>query len=271
MASAKELIVKPISAKDARRIVKKIHYSGKVVNNSSLHFGVFLNGKCEGAMQFGASLDKRKMQGLVKNTGWNEFLELNRMAFSDVLPRNSESRSLSVAFMLIRKHYPNIKWIVSFADGAQCGDGTIYRASGFYLVGIKKNNQMWIAPNNDVFSRMSLTDGRSKKEQKRAKIIARVTMTKGKYMESGASSMRQYIDAGFKPIDGSQLKYIYFIDKTCKERLTVPILPFSKIQEMGAGMYKGIKRSLVKEQQIPSVDSGLTPTATLQTSETTNG
>jgi (2Fe-2S) ferredoxin len=34
MASAKDLIVKPISAADANRIVKSLHYSGKVVQNS---------------------------------------------------------------------------------------------------------------------------------------------------------------------------------------------------------------------------------------------
>ena len=38
---------------------------------------------------------------------------------------------------------------------------------------------------------------------------------------------------------GYQLRYIYFLDQSVKERLTVPILPFSKIEEMGAGMYKG--------------------------------
>ena len=32
---------------------------------------------------------------------------------------------------------------------------------------------------------------------------------------------------------------IFLIDKTCK--ITVPILPFSKIDELGAGMYKGVK------------------------------
>lgn len=32
---------------------------------------------------------------------------------------------------------------------------------------------------------------------------------------------------------------MYFIDKSCKDKLTVPELPFSKIDEMGAGMYKG--------------------------------
>lgn len=34
--------------------------------------------------------------------------------------------------------YP-IEWVVSFADATQCGDGTIYRASGFLLTGIREN------------------------------------------------------------------------------------------------------------------------------------
>ena len=38
---------------------------------------------------------------------------------------------------------------------------------------------------------------------------------------------------------GYQLRYIYFIDPKWRKRLTVPEIPFSKIDEMGAGMYKG--------------------------------
>ena len=119
MATAKDIHVAPISSEAARALVRRLHYSGKVTQNSQLHFGVFLNGRLEGAMQFGPSLDKRKIQGLVRDTGWNDFLELNRMAFSEALPRNSESRALGIAFRLIRKHYQHIEWVVSFADGTQ--------------------------------------------------------------------------------------------------------------------------------------------------------
>jgi len=82
VASAKDLIVKPIASADARAFIRKNHYSGKVATNSQLHLGVFWDGKLEGVMQFGPSLDKSKIIGLVEGTGWNEFLELNRMAFS---------------------------------------------------------------------------------------------------------------------------------------------------------------------------------------------
>ena len=40
-------------------------------------------------------------------------------------------------------------------------------------------------------------------------------------------------------MEGFQLRYIYFIDKAWRDRLTVPVLPFSAIDEVGAGMYRG--------------------------------
>jgi hypothetical protein len=241
MVTAKDIRIAPINSATANVLVRRIHYSGKVVNNSQLHLGVFLDNRLEGAMQFGPSLDKRKIQGLVSGTKWSGFIELNRMAFSDNLPRNSESRALGVAFRLIKKHYPHIEWIVSFADATQCGDGTIYRAAGFVLTGIKKNNQIWEAPDGNVFSRTSLTDGRSKQQQAQAiNILSRTTVTKGKHiLNSGAASMKIFKSAGWRPKLGYQLRYIYFLNPEAKSRLTVPIIPFSKIDEIGAGMYKG--------------------------------
>ena len=155
MASAKDILIKPITAHAANALVKKVHYSGKVVANSSLHFGAFLDGKLEGVMSFGSPMDKSKVLPLVKDTKWSDMLELNRMAFSDVLPKNSESRALGVAFRLIKKHYPNIEWILSFSDGTQCGDGAIYRASGFVLTSIKENSSLFDTPSGEPIARMT--------------------------------------------------------------------------------------------------------------------
>jgi hypothetical protein len=240
--SAKEIIVKPISSQDAARIVKACHYSGKVVQNSQLHFGVFLNGKCGGAMQFGPSLDKRKIQGLVSGTGWNGFIELNRMAFADWLPRNSESRAIAVAMRLIRKTYPFIEWVISFADGTQCGDGTIYRASGFVLTGIKENNQIWQAPDGDNFFPHVVTDGPSKQQSIRLGKCSKnnTDQRQAHAKRSVLNEPLRTLDA--KPLPGFQLRYIYFLNPAARSRLTVPILPFSEIDRRGAGMYKGKPR-----------------------------
>lgn len=150
MATAKEIRLAPIKSADANAFVKAHHYSGKYAFGSSIHLGVFLDDRLHGVMQFGTSVDKRKIQGLVSGTKWHEFLELNRMAFDDVLPRNSESRALSIAWKMFKKNAPQIKWVVSFADGTQCGDGTIYRAAGFLLTGVNKNRSMWLLPSGEV-------------------------------------------------------------------------------------------------------------------------
>lgn len=232
-------------------------------------------------MQFGPSLDKRKVQGLVDGTGWNGFIELNRMAFSERLPRNSESRALGIAMRIIRKAYPHIEWVISFADGAQCGDGTIYRAAGFVLTGIRKNTSLWRGPDGSVsddatvktnptrppvFSRTSLTDGKSKQQQQQAmQIVSRTTVTKGGHAASagGGASMKLYKAAGFEPIPGFQLRYLYFLNPAARSRLTVPILPFSRIAEMGAEMYKGQARAKDQAASNPDALGGETPTRTL--------
>tara|TARA_R100000951_G_C2646126_1_gene182639 strand:- start:872 stop:1546 length:675 start_codon:yes stop_codon:yes gene_type:complete len=223
MGRAKEIILKVIPSNRANDFVKKHHYSGKVVPNSQLHFGCFLDGKLGGVMSYGASMDKRKVGATVKNTHWNSFIELNRMAFSDILPKYAESRCIAISIKLIKKNAPHIKWIVSYADATQCGDGTIYRASGFKLIGIKKNNQILLWKN---------------------KTIAKKTLDNKNYPKiNGKYYSRYLLEKGeAKPLKGYQLKYIYFIDKTKEKDLSVPIIPFSKIKEMGIGMYKGKMR-----------------------------
>lgn len=237
MTSPKDIILKPIDRKTADAVIKRHHYSGKVVNNSQLHIGVFIGGELHGAMQFGPSMDKRKILNLVRGTAWNGFLELNRMAFGPALPPNSESRAIAVAMRIIRKHAPHVEWVVSFSDATQCGDGTIYRASGFWLTQIKENNQIWEAPTGERFARLSLTDGRSLNVQRRAQEIAGINGV------GGTTSMDPYKQAGFVPISGFQMRYIYPLNDTIKDRLTVPILPYSAIDEAGARMYKGVALS----------------------------
>ena len=223
MGRAKEIIVKVIQAKIANEFVKKHHYSGKVVPNSILHFGAFLDEKLHGVLSYGSPMVKKNVIHFVENTKWNEIIELNRMAFDDYLPKNSESRCIAITINLIKKNASHIKWILSFSDGNLCGDGTIYRASGFKLIGVNKNTSTYQLPNGEVVCSLTSSAHRTK--------------------ESNGKSGTQWIkDNGGKKLDGFQLRYIYLIDKNCK--LTIPVLPFSTIDKFGAGMYKGKKVTL---------------------------
>jgi hypothetical protein len=231
--SAKDIVLRPISAKDANELVRRVHYSGKVDPRSQLHFGVFWKGKLEGAMQFGPSIDKRKTIGLVEGTAWNGFMELNRMAFSDQLPRNAESRALGVAMKLLRKHAPHIEWVLSYADGTQCGDGTIYRAAGFVLTSIKQNTSMWRMPDGEVVAKLVFEPGFSPNAGPKS--------IKARYGKTGAETSTRFLNRiGAQRLAGFQLRYIYFVNPAARDRLTVPVLPYSAIGEAGASMYLGV-------------------------------
>ena len=233
MGRAKEILVKVISSKVANEFVKLNHYSGKVVPNSTLHFGCFLDDKMHGVLSYGPSINKKGTITLVQGTGWNEFIELNRMAFDDYLPKYSESRCIAISIKLIKKNAPQIKWIISFADGTQCGDGTIYRASGFNLVGIAISGQVFDFNGEIVHG----------------KILWDKSLVKGWTVSDDCMNKLRAKGHKIERLNGFQFKYIYFIDKQKIADLTVPILPFSKIDEMGAGMYKGNKVTLASRQQ----------------------
>lgn len=205
--SAKKIVLKPIPSKLANEFVKKVHYSWKVVNNSQLHFGVFYNWLLGGVMSYWPSTDKSKLIWLVENTGWNEFIELNRMAFTDILPKNSESRAIAISIKLIKKKAPHIKWIVSFADWTQCWDWTIYRAAGFDLSQIKENNQLV------KLSNWELTYKINKKDLNH-------NIYKFKIIEE---------------LPWFMLRYIKLIQPNLQKNYEV--LPYSRIKEMWASMY----------------------------------
>ena len=103
----------------------------------------------------------------------------------------------------------------SVADGCQCGDGTIYRASNFVLTGIKKNDTIRIDPDT-------------------GKPIASLSV-------QAHDPNRARRMATWKKLAGFQLRYIYFLDPSARARLTVPEIPFADIDKYGAGMYQGKK------------------------------
>lgn len=240
MGRAKDIVLKVIPAGIANAFIKRWHYSGKVVQNSSLHFGAFLDGELHGVMSFGSPLDKRKVLPLVAGTLWNEMLELNRMAFDDVLPKNSESRCIAIAIRLLKRNAPQIKWILSFSDGTQCGDGAIYRASGFMLTALVENSNT-CKFGDSVIHKMTLESNPTKLRPELGG-ISYYDLTGGKY------DFRKYVSAvNGEILRGYQLRYIYLIDKKCE--INCPVLPFAEIDRIGAGMYRGEKITLAERRE----------------------
>ena len=133
---------------------------------------------------------------------------------------------------MIRKHYPHIEWIISFADGCQCGDGTIYRASGFVLTGIKLNKSLLRLPDGTVTHKMTQVTGKNR--------AAHFAKTGGSWSGQGV------------PLDGYQMRYIYFLNSEARARLACKEIPYAEIERRGAGMYRGIARGKQAMAEAPS-------------------
>lgn len=127
--------VKEIDRKLAIDIIKKNHYSGKVYNATYIHLGVFVDEEIQGVLQYGYAMNPASCGSVVKGTQKDEYLELNRMWIADNVGKYPESRAISYSIKYIRRKYPNIKWIQSFADERCGGFGIVYQACSFSYYG----------------------------------------------------------------------------------------------------------------------------------------
>lgn len=237
--AARDLRIDPIHKKDAEACIRAWHYSGKPYVKSRLHAGVFAQGRLLGAIQFGPSIDTRNSIGLVPGTSWDGYLEINRMALSDELPKNSESLALGVCFRMIRRYATHIAWIVSYSDATQCGDGAVYRASGMDLTAIRKNTTLWQTPKGRIVSDVGMRTSRKLRDE--YGITSR---------SPSAADLRA---AGMERLAGHQIRYMKFFSDESRARFTGPILPYSDIGA-SVSMVRG-----TRTHALPIVDGGEGP------------
>jgi hypothetical protein len=201
-----------------------------------VHLGVFWDGRLEGVMAFGAPIDRRRVLHLVEGTSWHEMAELNRMAFSPILPRNSESRALAVAFRLFKRYAPHVKWLLSYADGAQSGSGVIYRATGWLLTQARPNASIYRLPDGRVVTDIGIRTSAALQAEMSAKIGRPVRR------------LEDLADAGAVLLDGMQYRYIKPLYKGLK--LTCPVLQYDSL-------------TTGEMVRAPSADGGASPTRQL--------
>lgn len=127
--------VMEIERQKANEIIVSNHYSKKYYSASYIHLGVFIDACLVGVLQYGYAMNPTSQNGVVSETEPDEYLELNRMWLDDVAPKNSESRAISYSIKYIKRKFPKIKWIQSFAD-ERCGKyGIVYQAANFQYFG----------------------------------------------------------------------------------------------------------------------------------------
>lgn len=201
--------VAQVPSAEARRVIIAHHYSGRVVNNSYLHLGVYLAGERVGVMQFGYALNPRQVGHIVADTQVGQYLELNRMWLHDKAPRNSESRAIAFAVRFIRRAMPMVAWIQSYADERCGGLGVVYQAANFLYCG--SHTTAFYELDGEYYHTMLLTA--HKKGGGRGRHL------RANLDRATKHSLRQF-------------RYVYFVKKGWKSRLRLPVLPYPKPGEV---------------------------------------
>ena len=130
-----DFYIKEIPRDLANEVIQSNHYSKKYFNNSYIHIGLFINNDVRGCLQYGHLMNNNSVSNIVRGTKNGNAIELNRMWIDDDVGKYPESRAISYSLKYIRRKYPKIKWIQSFADERCGGFGIVYQACSFSYYG----------------------------------------------------------------------------------------------------------------------------------------
>jgi len=207
----KNIYIKEIPNKLANRLIIENHYSGTVAKGVVYHLGIFIDENLYGVAQFGYGIRPQDTCKWVKGTNQYEYLELNRLWISDKLGKNAESNSISKALKWVKEHKPNIKWIISFADGMMGKVGTIYQATNFIYTGFRKDGGIWMTKDGERLHSVSMWH---------------------KHGTINRSVLEGIYGKPLYKVFGGQHRYFYFYDKELIKDLNVAILPYPKASQL---------------------------------------
>ena len=196
--------VQPIPFAAARQIVVKHHYLHSLPGGTKLAFGTFLEGKLLGTITFGVG--PYNAFALVDGACPDDCLTLTRLWLSEILPPNSESRVISVCLRYLKK-YTSLKFIMTYADPAQGHVGTIYQATGWRYIGLSE-----ATPKYDI------GDGVARHSRSLAHAFGSHSL---KYLSRHGLNVKVLLQI-------PKHRYVYFLDKTFRNRLRAPVLPYPK-------------------------------------------
>jgi len=116
-----------------RDFIEQHHYSKSVRGVTPTHcFRIDHEGQLVGAAIFGIPAMRETIRKYSED-GRLKLVELRRLCFLDEAPRNTESKTIGIMCRILRNK--GVQRILSYADLNQGHVGTIYKATGFSLLG----------------------------------------------------------------------------------------------------------------------------------------
>jgi hypothetical protein len=198
------VVVKPVPHSVAKQLLVREHYLHSFPGGTKLAFGAFLDSRLLGALTLGAG--PANCYSLVEGATPDDCLTLSRLWLSDELPKNSESRFISVVLRSLKKH-SGLKFLVSYADPAQGHVGTIYQATSWTYTGLSEATPLY-----------DIGDGRHYHSR---------SLSHSFGSHGLAHFQRHGIEVKLVPQQAKH-RYLYFLDPGWRTMLQVPDLPYPK-------------------------------------------
>jgi hypothetical protein len=131
-ASDGDISIMECEKRTADKIVIANHYSHKATKNT---FKSFLVNDGQGVLQLGYGIRPALKSKIHPNITKENYCEFDRMWLSDDMPKFSESRVIGLLLFYIKAVYPQIEFIITYADESAGNKGTIYKATNAFKVG----------------------------------------------------------------------------------------------------------------------------------------
>ena len=214
-----ELLIKEIDYDTAKKMTIENHYSKKWNTSfGKINFGIFKENRLMGCAVFGNLMNPNSYKNIT-DCGRESVIELNRMWIDDQLVKNAETVLISSCIKIIKKVYPHIKYIQSFADG-RLGCGTIYKAANFKYFGYDKSLFFEDIETKEVFHKVPLENT--------------------KRPHGFLHKNRRYLDGKLKTFHVKTYKYIYVLDKRFPVKLREEPYPAYEIGKEEVDFRHGI-------------------------------
>lgn len=142
--SVKDMIVKPISVKEARPYIATYHYSQSMPDSTRFVFAGYYDDRIAGIVVYGMGSNHEQYKYLIPEIKLGEYVELTRLWSPDGMPRNTESKLISETLKMLPSE---IKLVVSFADSQQNHIGYVYQATNWYYCGMTNGGKMLVDEN----------------------------------------------------------------------------------------------------------------------------
>lgn len=213
--------IKEISKEKALYMIKKYHYSNTLPKLNKCFCGVYLDKKMVGVVTLGyGTRPLHTIKKIFPNLETKDYFEIGRMCMTNDMPKNSESQMLSKLTTFIRKNFPQIKILFTWADGMLGKCGYVYQASGFIYCGY------------------SMTDIYMKDGQKIHPRQTKALLSPNDKRKTVRPTKQQMKELNIKHYKGKQFKYFKFLcskvekKKLLRECVVSLELPFPKENDL---------------------------------------